>query len=321
MSNSIKIRDISKYSKSTVNVRNSMNKWVDKFIIILQENPDSLISEIHKLNFSVGYLNSIIRTLDERIVANNLNLRIPDAVLKLKKRKRVNKKRNTKFYEEIKKMTLFALERVVHIERERETGDLINRCTLEAYVVIILVFLTALRSNEISQLTIHDLYKIKMKLPIYIRIKKRNKPVVVSVVTDFYELIYPKIIYVLAEAYDNMDIKQIVKTTPRFTAPDDKERFLNSSHTSSIKDALVFTCHKSTLNKEIKDIYRKANKKNYSAESVGPQAIRGLVLTELINMGDPQIAALFTRHQKPSTTMNYYNFPDLQTSMDGISEV
>lgn len=312
------VRDISRYSKSTVIVQRSMNKWVQKFLGILAAQGESaLLTEISKLNFSVGYLNSIIRLMEKHIVENNMNIELSNEIQKLRKRKRVNKKRKNHYYEGIRKMVLFALKQVSEITKNKLTGELIPRCTLEAYVLIILVFLTALRSNEVTQLSVHDLYKIKNKQVIYIRIKKKQKPVIVGIMQDFFDLVYPTLIYILAEAYD-----QIVpshRLNARFPMAIDKENFINNPHVSVLADTKLFSCHKSTLNKEIKEMYEKVNGGVCANESVGAQGVRCLILTELISIGDPEIAAYFTRHQNPLTTTTHYNEPSISEGMNYLT--
>lgn len=314
-----RIRDISQYSKSTLNVQKSTNKWVEKFINILKDEGEMALSaEIAKTNFSVGYLNSIIRTMELRILQQNLNLRIPEKIKNLRKRKRINKKRHHQYHETLKNVVFFALKQISQIHQNKlSNGELITRSTLEAYVMIILVFMTALRSNEVTQLTIHDLYKIKNQMPIFIRIKKRQKPIVIGIMQDMFNLIYPTIIYILAEAYSQ--ILPNANISARFMTQQDKDTFLLMPHTSPIADNILFSCHKSTLNKEIKNIYQKVNEGKFKGESVGVQGIRSLVLTELISIGDPQIAQLFTRHQNSKTTTTFYNNPDPVEGFDLIA--
>lgn len=315
-----RVRDVTRYSNSTLNVQKSMEKWVDKFIKILSESGDgALMRAIEDANFSVGYLNSILRMMEFRIVSRNLTIKIPDGVAILRKRKRTKKKRKTVYYEGVRKMVLFVLKQVSDIrEYKLSNGDLITRARLEAYIMIILVFMTALRSDEVTHLTIHDLYKIKEKLPVYIRIKKRRRPIVIGIIPDLFELMYPLLVYVLAEAYDQIVPNQHI--TARFATANDKRVFLLVPHESPIRDLLLFTCHKSTLNKEIKDIYTKVNGEEHANESVGVQGVRGLILTELINVGDPQIASYFTRHRNPNTTDTYYNFPNPSEAFDNIMD-
>lgn len=316
-----RIRNIARYSNSTINVQKSMQKWVDKFLNILTEGGGDavLMRAIEDANFSVGYLNSILRMMEYRIVSGGLNLKIPDAVVMLRKRKRTKKKRKTVYYEGVRKMVLFVLKQVSDIRQYKlSNGDLITRARLEAYVMIILVFMTALRSNEVTHLTIHDLYKIKEKLPVFIRIKKRKRPIVIGVIPDLFELMYPLLIYVLAEGYDQIVPNQNI--TARFATPNDKNVFILMPHESPIRDLRLFTCHKSTLNKEIKDIYTKVNGEEHASESVGVQGVRGLILTELINVGDPEIASYFTRHKNSSTTQTYYNFPNPGEAFDNIMD-
>jgi len=314
-----RVRDLTEYSNSTIVVKRSMGKWVDKFIKIIQAGQIDLHAEIIKLNFSVGYTNSIIKLMEARIAKEGLQIRIPDRVLELKGRKRVKKKRKSIYYEGVKKMILFVLKQISDIrEYKLSSGDLVTRSRLEAYIMIVLVFLTALRSNEVTSLTIHDLYKIKVGLPVYIRIKKRRRPVIVGVIPDFYERIYDLIMFILAEGYDQIIPRGTLQV--RFNSSRDKELFLLSPHESAISNNLVFTCHKSTLNKEIKEIFSKVNGVEHMNESVGVQGVRGLILTELINVGDPEIASLFTRHRNQSTTTTFYNNPNTSSAMDAISQ-
>jgi integrase len=293
-----------------------MRKWVDKFISILANNGSAaLMRAIEDANFSVGYLNSILRMMEFKIMSEGLTLKIPDGVTILRKRKRTKKKRRTVYYEGVRKMVLFVLKQVSDIrEYKLSNGDLITRARLEAYVMIILVFMTALRSDEVTHLTIHDLYKIKEKLPVYIRIKKRTRPIVIGVIHDLFELMYPLLIYILAEGYDQIVPNQHLAA--RFPTSNDKKVFTLMPHESQIRDNRLFTCHKSTLNKEIKDIYTKVNGEDHANESVGVQGVRALILTELINVGDPEIASYFTRHRNPSTTTTYYNFPNPAEAFD-----
>lgn len=313
-----RVRDVAKYSISTINVQRSMMKWVDKFILILStRGTEALLKEISDVNFSVGYLNSILRMMELKIVTDELKLVIPEAITKLRKRKRVEKKRHSVYYEGVRKMVIFVLKQVSDIRQYKLTnGDLIVRARLEAYVMIILVFLTALRSNEVTQLTIHDLYKIKQKLPVYIKIKKRKRPVVIGIVPDLFELMYPLLIYIIAEGYDQIIPND--KLAIRFPTSHDKSQFLVAPHESPIRDNRLFSCHKSTLNKEIKEIYTKVNGMEHSKEPIGVQGVRKLILTELINVGDPEIAAYFTRHQNPSTTVNFYNYPNPTEAFDTL---
>jgi integrase len=305
-----RIRDVTRYSNSTLNVQKSMSKWVTKFLGILDVNGgNALMNAIMEANFSVGYLNSIIRMMEVRVVSENLNLKIPPEVILLRKRKRTKKKRKTVYYEGVRKMVLFVLKQVSDVkEFKLSSGDLITRARLEAYVMIILVFMTALRSDEVTHLTIHDLYKIKEKLPVFIRIKKRKRPIVIGIIPELFELMYPLLVHVLAEAYDQIVPSE--RLAARFATPNDKKVFLLMPHESPIRDNRLFSCHKSTLNKEIKDIYTKVNGDDHASESVGVQGVRGLILTELINVGDPEIASYFTRHRNPTTTTTYYNNPN-----------
>lgn len=314
-----RVVDIAKYSTSTMNVHKSMMKWVDKFIDILaNQGSGALMKEISLVNFSVGYLNSILRLMEIKIVSEDLKIQIPEEVRKLRKRKRVAKKRRVVYYDGMRKMVLFVLKQVSDIREFKLTsGDLIVRARLEAYVMIILVFLTALRSNEVTQLTIYDFYRIKEKLPVYIKIKKRKQAMIIGIVPDLFELMYPLLVYIIAEAYDQ--IIPSAKLAARFATEDDKRKFLLAPHESPIRDSRLFSCHKSTLNKEIKEIYTKVNGVEYSKETVGAQGVRRLILTELINVGDPEVAALFTRHQKSSTTTKFYNFPNPSEAFDQLN--
>lgn len=311
-----RLRDITEYSKSTLVVKQSMRKWADKFIDMIVNKRD-VYNEIMKLNFSVGYFNSILKLMENTIVVNDLQIQIPAEVLELRKRKRVNKKRRPKYYEGIKNMIKYALKQIADIKiYKTNSGDFINRSRYEAYIMIVLVFLTGLRSNEVTNLTIHDLYKIKHGLPVYVRIKKRLRPVVIGVIPDFYNKIYDLLMFILAEGYSQIIPKGTLQI--RFSNERDKELFLLSPHESAIKDNLVFTCHKSTLNKEIKEIFAKVNGVERVNESVGVQGVRGLVLTELINIGDVEIAALFTRHRNEKTTTEFYNNPNTSEGLDKV---
>lgn len=320
MNTETRLRDIAKYSTSTINVQKSMMKWVDKFLEILMSprGGAELINIISELNFSVGYLNSIIRLMEMKVIKDNLNITIPDEILKLRKRKRVEKKRHVVYYEGVRKMVLFVLKQMKDIrEYKLSSGELIVRARLEAYVMIALVFLTALRSNEVTNLTIHDLYLIKSQQPVYVKIKKRKSPTIIGIIPDFFEVIYPLLIYILAEAYDQ--IRPSDKLTIRFATKNDKQTFLLAPHESTLRDNRLFSCHKSTLNKEIKDIYIKVNGTEHSNDPIGVQCVRKLILTELINVGDPEIAAIFTRHQKSSTTTTYYNYPNPADAFNKIN--
>jgi integrase len=315
-----RVRDVSKYSKSTINVQKSMIKWVNKYIAILtNQNSEALMKEISNSNFSVGYLSSILRMMELKIVSENLQIVIPDTIRNLRKRKRVKKKRRSMYYEGVRKMVLFVLKQISDIRQFKlSTGELVTRAQLEAYVMIVLVFLTALRSNEVTQLTVHDLYKIKEKLPVYVKIKKRKRPVVIGIVPDFFELMYPLLIFILAEGYDQIIPNE--KLSSRFATLHDKQQFILKPNESTIRDNSLFTCHRSTLNKEIKNIYTKVNGEEHSNESVGVQGVRSLILTELINVGDPEIAAYFTRHRNPNTTTTYYNNPNPVEAFDKLKQ-
>jgi hypothetical protein len=214
----------------------------------------------------------------------------------------------------LKKLLLESLKFLADLKDKRlNEAQIFTRGKIESVVAIAIAYCTGLRTNELLSLKIAELHMLLLNQVIPIRIKKKLVSKQIATLSVYRDM-YPYLIYALAESYDTIDSPKI---TPRFQVVT-KEQFLASPHTSEIASQRAFTTCTTTINAEIRLAYLHYNN-TPPKTPVGLKSIRKLNTTEIIELGHPEVASFFNRHNKLATAQDYYTLPNTDQAFEKLS--
>lgn len=151
-----------------------------------------------------------------------------------------------------------------------------TRIENDTKLAVVLTFLTNLRVNELKQLTLQDLERIKNKERILIKTKRNFDPISIVKFGNLFDSIYPFIL-----------------------------RYISYRNSQISSDKLI-TIAPSGLNLTIKRFFMSKLNKN---ASYGLKIIRVYTTTKLIDSGNIGLAQALNRHSNVNVTLDNYNRP------------
>lgn len=221
-------------------------------------------------NVKDSYLATIITTI--RSLNPNLNISAKQLQLKRKNIPQI-----------LTKDELSAIENLIensieYIKNGLFSGSKINS---ETKLAIILTFMTNLRINELLQLKIDDLTRIKKQERVIIKVKRQFEPVSIVKFGKLFEQIYP---YILN--YINYRVAQEENPSQRLI---------------SISSSAINSNIKRILSPMIRDHIK-----------IGLRLIRIYTTTRLIDNNNIDLAQIINRHANQNVTLDNYNLPAME---------
>lgn len=316
MSGARPLIDIGAYSSATLATHRSVIKRLGKLGINAVEVDNQNIRVVLKTiensrlprKYTDAYMSIIVSVLR---VLNRGRLTLKPHELGFKRVNRNNLVEHAKDVPKIKLLQTQVLQSLANMynkSRNNEVDLRLEKSFLETLVAVGLVTSTNIRISELVQLTIKDLYRIRVGEDVAIHVKKKQGRQQIFTNSELYEKMYPYIIHALAIRLVEerlLDIKQFGE-------------FCASPETSGLSGNRVISLHKGTLVKKIMQMYVIANGEAPTL-SLGLKIFRTVNTSELLKNHAPEVAALFNGHVDINTAYGSYNLPDPTATLNSLN--
>lgn len=264
--------NVKKISKNTLLLRQSHIYTLQRYgydpkTITVEDFNDFCKKIKEERNVKDSYLATIITTI--RSLNPNINLSAKNLKLKRKNIPQILTQR------EINAIENLIENSIEHIRNGLFNGSKINS---ETKLAVILTFMTNLRINELLQLKISDLQRIKNQERIVIKVKRQFEPVSIVKFGKLFEQMYPYLMN-----YINYRASQ--ENPP-------SERLISISS--------------SAINSNIKRILSPMIREHIK---IGLRLIRIYTTTKLIDNNNINLAQIINRHANQNVTLDNYNKP------------
>jgi len=327
----IPYRDSGRYSASTIQTHKAIFKLISSLGFdpydINDRNVDAVKNAIiergnvRNKKYTENYISIIISTL------RTFN---PTTLTKTSKyfgiRRQNNDKRNIERGEllpTIRQLVTYSFESL-----QNYFGNTINnnyrelnmrRSELDTIIAICIILCTNIRTNEIFQLTMTNLYDIYVGNVVSIKFKKKHKSYIISKIEPLFSNVYPLLLKAIGTVLvmNNGVLRLSQSRSNNIIAEREFSAFVTSPTDVPFNSKYVISCSSNSINKTIVEFVTLLGSKQRGV-SIGLKMIRTLNNTQLLKHVSPEVVALFNRHDNIATAAMYYNLPDVRNVMDDL---